>query len=271
MNIIQHPAANVGGDIEPNLIVLHDTAGSLKKHSSRNYLASKEPGVSVHFVIERDGEISQLADTHRKTYHAGRSSYKGRRGVNDFSVGIEIVNPGKMERYGDSGTHSSTWFSKVFSNEEYGIVYRETDEHGKGMWMPYTEEQINSVEFICRRVMGSHSITDIVTHWMVSPGRKTDTNPLFPLDSLKARLFSREDPPSDINEYISALINTPASGLNFRLWPKVVSGNVIRVLPHHTAVRVVSTETIEGQGWSQVEHNGSQGYVMTSYLKTLVE
>ena len=271
MKINQHPAKSFGGPIEPTIIVLHDTAGSLRKHSSRNYLADNPSNVSIHFVVERDGEVSQLVDTSIKAYHAGRSSYMGRRNCNDFSVGIEIVNPGKLEAYGMNLNKSSSWFGAVFDNEAEGIVRKKTEAHGDGYWMPYTEAQLESVEKLCEIIMKSHDIVDVVTHWMISPGRKTDTNPLFPLDALRSRLFGREEPRSSDREYVLALTHTPSAGLNFRLWPKIVRGNVIRALAHNTAVKVISSEVIEGRGWSRIEFDGSQGYVVTSFLKTLQE
>lgn len=82
----------IGGTITPTIVVLHDTAGRLTKFNSRDYLATNA-AASVHFVVERDGTISQLVQTNRRAGHAGQSSYHGRSGCNDFSIGIEIVNP----------------------------------------------------------------------------------------------------------------------------------------------------------------------------------
>lgn len=46
--------------------------------------------VSAHFLIRRDGELVQFVPVHRRSWHAGLSSYEGRGDVNSFSVGIEL-------------------------------------------------------------------------------------------------------------------------------------------------------------------------------------
>lgn len=49
--------------------------------------------VSAHFTIGRDGSIVQNVSTFDRAWHAGVSSDgEGRKGLNDFSVGIELVN-----------------------------------------------------------------------------------------------------------------------------------------------------------------------------------
>ncbi len=49
-----------GGEIRPKQIVLHDTAGRLTEFSSVNWFASKECQTSAHFVVERDGTVTQM-------------------------------------------------------------------------------------------------------------------------------------------------------------------------------------------------------------------
>jgi AmpD protein len=46
--------------------------------------------VSAHFLIERNGEITQFVPTHKRAWHAGESSFQGRHHCNDFSIGIEL-------------------------------------------------------------------------------------------------------------------------------------------------------------------------------------
>lgn len=46
--------------------------------------------VSAHALIERTGEITQYVSLHRRAWHAGVSSFRGRPACNDFSVGIEL-------------------------------------------------------------------------------------------------------------------------------------------------------------------------------------
>lgn len=51
-------------------------------------------GVSAHFLIQRDGTIFELVPPSKKAWHAGASIMPipdNREGVNDFSIGIELV------------------------------------------------------------------------------------------------------------------------------------------------------------------------------------
>ena len=45
--------------------------------------------VSSHFFIRRDGSLFQFVSADKRAWHAGVSSFKGREGCNDFSVGLE--------------------------------------------------------------------------------------------------------------------------------------------------------------------------------------
>jgi AmpD protein len=46
--------------------------------------------VSTHFFIRRSGELWQFVSCDARAWHAGRSHYRGRDGVNDNAVGIEL-------------------------------------------------------------------------------------------------------------------------------------------------------------------------------------
>lgn len=50
--------------------------------------------VSSHYLIGEEGSIYQLVDEKNRAWHAGDSFWRGRSKVNDFSIGIEIQNPG---------------------------------------------------------------------------------------------------------------------------------------------------------------------------------
>lgn len=46
--------------------------------------------VSAHFVIRRDGACVQFVSCDDRAWHAGASSWRGREGCNDYSIGIEL-------------------------------------------------------------------------------------------------------------------------------------------------------------------------------------
>jgi AmpD protein len=46
--------------------------------------------VSAHLLVRRSGRIIQYVPFHRRAWHAGTSSWRGREGLNDVSIGIEL-------------------------------------------------------------------------------------------------------------------------------------------------------------------------------------
>lgn len=269
------PAKLTGGTITPTIVALHDTAGRLDKHNSRDYLATT-PKASVHFVVERDGSISQLVDTNKRAGHAGQSSYHGRPDCNDFSIGIEIVNPGRMTR-GVGGAVLSWWgqdFGHGGAVGGYTLADITTPEHGAGTWMAYTPEQIEAVqELLAALFTGIPSLVDITTHWYVSPGRKVDTNPLFPLAAIRARILGRDDPADIEAERGSAAVtagefvqvDAPNSTLNLRRWPSF-NPNVITTIPNKAILPVNREGTFGGRRWLNVSFGGGDGWIVATYV-----
>ncbi|MDP2086311.1 MAG: N-acetylmuramoyl-L-alanine amidase, partial [Gemmobacter sp.] len=203
------PAHFTGAVIVPEIVILHDTAGRLEAGNSAAYLASKNTGsASAQFVIELDGKVTQLVATNRQANHAGESTWNGRRWCNGFSIGIELVNPGRMTRV--SETMAMTWWGQLLAVNLFGIREVETKAHGRGLWMPYPEAQLAALIQLLEVLFGGiKSLSDITTHWYVSPGRKTDTNPLFPLDEVRARILGRDDPADTAAELGSEPAQTP--------------------------------------------------------------
>jgi N-acetyl-anhydromuramyl-L-alanine amidase AmpD len=46
----------------------------------------------VHYTIGKDGTIVQHVRDQDRAWHAGRSEWQGRSGVNDFSLGVQFIN-----------------------------------------------------------------------------------------------------------------------------------------------------------------------------------
>ena len=57
--------------------------------------------VSSHFLIRRTGDLVQFVSLQDRAWHAGESSFLGRVGCNDFSIGIEIEGT-DFEKFNDS-------------------------------------------------------------------------------------------------------------------------------------------------------------------------
>lgn len=193
---------NIGGPIVPKVIVLHDTAGHLHGRDSIVWLRGgpgQSQDSSAHVVIGRDGTITQLAAFNVKTWHAGISNWRGRANLNGWAVGIEIVNPGGP--LADLGGGVYKGGVTIHTKNDPSLVVRRgrfpaRTPDGKpiapsdGLWLEHSPEQIDAVVELCRALVAAYpTITEIVTHWMIAPTRKVDTNPLFPLDEVRRRVF----------------------------------------------------------------------------------
>jgi N-acetylmuramoyl-L-alanine amidase len=268
--VAYHKAQWMGGEITPEVVVLHDTAGRLTKGNSARYLQNNDSKVSVHFVIERDGSLEQQVPVNRRANHAGKSNYHGRKNCNDFSIGIELVNPGRLT---PNNLTATAWYGLAFDVREFDLQLADTPHHGRGMWVPYTEEQIETLINLLRDLFRSYeTLSDITTHWYISPGRKVDTNPLFPLKHVRALILGRDDPLDVHAEDNSKAapndafvqIDTPNDALNLRRWPSF-NPNVMAAIPDGTVVPVLRQGTFEGRKWLCVFYDGREGWIVASY------
>lgn len=75
-------------------IVIHDTETPGVRSARRiaNHFLNPRSQVSAHYIIGKDGEIVQCVEDNRRAWHAGLSKLGNRVKVNDFSIGIELVN-----------------------------------------------------------------------------------------------------------------------------------------------------------------------------------
>ena len=162
----------------PDMIVLHYTAGG-NAMSSAHYLARNDTSVSAHLVVARSGRVIQLLPFNVRAWHAGMSEYEGRKQLNDFSVGIEIDNAGRLHRRGNS---FFSWF-----NREYppGEVFTTVENGHAAYYHGYTREQIERVAEICALLKARYLIRRLLRHSDITV-RKTDPGPAFPFDEVKS-------------------------------------------------------------------------------------
>ena len=112
--------------------------------------------VSAHFLIERDGKVTQFVSCLERAWHAGVSMFEGRETCNDFSVGIELEG---------------------------------TDD------LPFTDEQYRALTALTRQLQKRFpAITDqrICGHSDIAPWRKTDPGPAFDWARYRAALAKEE-------------------------------------------------------------------------------
>ncbi|MBS1705786.1 MAG: N-acetylmuramoyl-L-alanine amidase [Armatimonadetes bacterium] len=75
-------------------IVLHHTASS-NLEGVVKWFNMTESQVSAHYTVGKDGAIAQSVSTFKRAWHAGKSTdSEGRENLNNFTIGIEMVNVG---------------------------------------------------------------------------------------------------------------------------------------------------------------------------------
>lgn len=105
--------------------------------------------VSSHFVVRRSGEVLQFVSCDRRAWHAGASTWRGRSGCNDWSVGIELEGLEGM----------------AFERTQYAALAR-----------------------ILRALRRRYPLREVVGHEHVAPGRKFDPGAGFDWSALRRRL-----------------------------------------------------------------------------------
>lgn len=96
--------------------------------------------VSSHLLIKREGSIIQFVPFDKRAWHAGESSFAGRKNCNDFSIGIELQGS------------DDTAYEKI----QYSALIK-----------------------TIRELKKSYPIKHIVGHSSIAPERKTDPGPAF--------------------------------------------------------------------------------------------
>ena len=131
-------------------IIFHYT-GMKKDSEAINRLTNIQSEVSCHYLIKYNGEIIKLVPDLYIAWHAGRSSWKDYKSLNQNSIGIEITNPG----------------------HEFG-------------YKKFSKKQISSLLELSKYLIKKYNIRhkNILGHSDIAPERKKDPGENFPWEHL---------------------------------------------------------------------------------------
>ena len=79
-------------------IIFHYT-GMKNESDALSKLTNIQSEVSCHYLIKNNGEIVKIVPDLYIAWHAGESSWKNYKSLNQNSIGIEITNPGHEHGY----------------------------------------------------------------------------------------------------------------------------------------------------------------------------
>lgn len=96
--------------------------------------------VSAHFLIERDGTLTQFVSCKDRAWHAGTSCFEQRERCNDFSIGIELEGADDVA---------------------------------------YTDRQYQRLGELTQALRQHYPLRAVRGHCHIAPDRKTDPGPAF--------------------------------------------------------------------------------------------
>ncbi|NJO89298.1 MAG: hypothetical protein HC831_10320 [Chloroflexia bacterium] len=150
-----------------------------------NSITSSKFKSSVHFIIEKDGTITQAINSDYIAWHTGRSEYKDLKNMNNLSIGISLVNSGPLKEETDD---YKSWYGNRLSKEQV-IQATHPNEKIPRFWEIYTQNQIEATYNLCRLLKEQYpEIKYLLGQDEVSAGRKLDPGPAFPLKQLREQL-----------------------------------------------------------------------------------
>ena len=134
-------------------IIFHYT-GMKSESDALRRLTDIQSEVSCHYFIKNNGEIINMVPDLYIAWHAGKSSWKNYKSLNQNSIGIEITNPGH--------------------------------EHG---YKKFNQKQISSLLKLTKSLIKRYNILpkNILGHSDIAPQRKKDPGEKFPWEYLSKK------------------------------------------------------------------------------------
>jgi len=166
-------------------IVLHHT-GPGSFNGIVNWLIDPAAKASAHYVLGVKGELTQLVNTSRNAWHAGKSkaTLDGavRDDLNHCTIGIEICNAGVLQKgedgkfYYEAGREMKEW--KGETPVEGSITYP-SGHTVSGYYVPYPKVQVDKLVELCKALVAKYpqiGKEDMLTHYAIATpeGRKND-------------------------------------------------------------------------------------------------
>lgn len=245
---------------KPRYVVIHYTASGSAR-GTVEFFRNPANKVSAHLVVGHDGEVTQMVPFNERAWHAGHSSWLDHDGLNRYSVGIEIVNWGRLQ--GATGKWKSWTGTPIADDRVIEATHRHHPDRIAG-WEVFDTAQVRTVAETVQALATTYGITPdcVLGHDDISPLRKSDPGPAWDMHRFRAMLAGRAE-----DEAAQELFAVNArNGLNLRAGPGVAHER-IKLLGNGTLVSAIETD---GLWWLVAEiRDGAEddtGWVHSHWL-----
>lgn len=181
--------------------VVHFTAGHYTR-GVQNAISSIESSPYFFCCLGTDGQLVQANPFNQWGYHAGKSAWiingKKQSGVSNLLVGIEINNPGRLDKV--NGKYY-TWYDKARKNpldpKSVRVIDKDDANIQAGYYLPYTKEQESAlVELFLWMKANNPDVFNfdyVLGHDEVAPKRKSDPGGALSMTMPKFRQLLKDE------------------------------------------------------------------------------
>lgn len=204
---------NIGRKIKEHKYLGVHYTGTMSASSAISWMLNPTAKVSAHLHLDSDGKWVQLVKFDTTAWHFGASEWKGLKGLNSYSIGIEISNDGKK---------------------------------------PYTQAQLDALVDAGRALHEAYDFEDILKHSEVAIplGRKSDPGNHFPMASFKSQVLNGGKPNLVVTKHTSTDLNLrEGSGTNFKTIQVLKKGTEVNVLSEKDGWSQVFICDSKALGW----------------------
>ncbi len=154
-------------------LIIHYTTGT-NPMQTINWFTSPKAQAVAHLLITREGEIFQFVPFDTVAWHAGYSQWADRNGLNNYSIGIELDNAGRLVE------EKGQWkrYNETFSDDQILIATHKLQTVEMG-WEKFPQAQMGVLREVAKALKTTYDFIDVLGHDDVSLSGKLDPGPAF--------------------------------------------------------------------------------------------
>lgn len=229
----QIPLSDVGDLLEePHYVVLQASGQTGRAAALEHFRGGGKR--AVHFIVDEGGTVVQCLSLHLSSRHLGASAWGWTSDLSRHTIGICLVNSGKLYQV---GTQYKTWYGKVIKKDD---VYLDDNDVP---WQAFPEEQIRALVSLTDVLLSQRTVQAILGLSDVSPAHPDNPGAAFPMTAFRHAM--------------QGLVEEESQGFGYqvcRLTPifSEPSDDDLQVAPPLSPGTHVTLEALWPGGWAQV-------------------